>query len=111
MLVSRVACLGKIRHKEHPYSGPLSRHLTAFQAMASSVRNILRDLLEMNLASMLLDASVDRNQKDWMALSLAYAIIMTERVMLFHTDEYTDFPSTRSTPVHSEFLPCTISMN
>ena len=72
MLVSRIACLGKIRHQEQPFSGPLSRHLTAYQAMASSVRNGLRDLLEMALAAMLMEGSVDRDlQSDWMDLSLA----------------------------------------
>ena len=71
MLVARVATLGKIRHQEKPYSGPLSKHLTAYQAMASSVRTILRDLLESNLASMLLDGAVDRRREDWMELSLA----------------------------------------
>ena len=71
MLISRVACLGKIHHKQLPYSGPLSRHLTAYQGMASNIRNALRDLLEMILAAMLMEGSVDRNQSDWMALSLA----------------------------------------
>ena len=72
MLVSRVASIGKVRHKEQPFSGPLSRHLTAYQSLASYVRSILRDLLEMILAAMLMEGSADREQDDWVALSLGY---------------------------------------
>ena len=72
MLVSRVACLGKIRHQAKPYSGPLSRHLLAYQSLISSVRSALRDLLEMILAAMFLEGSVNRERDDWMDLSLRY---------------------------------------
>lgn len=74
MLVSRVACLGKIQHQPKPYSGPLSKHLLAFQAIISAVRTTLRDLLEMILAAMFLEGSVDRKRQDWMDLSLGYAL-------------------------------------
>ena len=70
MLVSRVACLGKIQHQAKPYSGPLSRHLLAYQSVVSSVRTTLRDLFEMILAAMFLEGSVTRERDDWMDLSL-----------------------------------------
>ena len=72
MLVSRVACLGKIQHQPKPYSGPLSKHLLAYQSIISSVRITLRDLLEMILAAMFLEGSVDREREDWMDLSLRF---------------------------------------
>lgn len=73
MLVSRVACLGKIQHQAKPYSGPLSKHLLAYQSIISAVRNTLRNLLEMILAAMFLEGSVNRKRDDWMDLSLRYA--------------------------------------
>ena len=74
MLVSRVACLGKIQHQPKPYSGPLSKHLRAYQSIISAVRTSLRDLLEMILAAMLLEGSVNRQREDWMSLSLRYVL-------------------------------------
>lgn len=73
MLVSRVACLGKIRHSSVGYSGPLSRHLLAYQSIISNVHTSLRDLLEMILAAMFLEGLVDRDRNDWAELSLGYA--------------------------------------
>ena len=72
MLVSRIACLGKIRHEQKPYSGTLSRHLLAYQSMTSSIRSSLRDLLEMTLVALFLEGLVDRDRDDWMDLSLRY---------------------------------------
>ena len=74
MLVSRVACLGKLRHQPKGYSGPLSRHLLAYHSITSTVQASLRDLIEMSLATMFLEGAVDRDREDWMKLSLGYAI-------------------------------------
>jgi len=70
MLVSRLACLGKIRHDPKRWSGPLSRHLLAYQSIISNVHGSLRDLMEMILAAMFLDGSVDRDRNDWTDISL-----------------------------------------
>lgn len=73
MLISRVACLSKVRHPAKGFSGPLSRHLLAFHSLISSTRETLRDVLEMNLAAMFLEAQVDRERTDWMPIALRYA--------------------------------------
>ena len=70
MLVSRVASFGRLRHKSKGYSGPLSRSLLAYHSFISSLQNGLRDLLEMNLVSMFLDGSIERDRDGWMELSL-----------------------------------------
>ncbi|KAL6721581.1 hypothetical protein ACLMJK_000685 [Lecanora helva] len=70
MLVSRLACLGKIRHEPKRWSGPLSRHLLAYRSIISNVHDSLRDLMEMILASMFLEGLVDRDRKDWADISL-----------------------------------------
>ena len=70
MLVSRLACLGKLHHEPKSWSGPLSRHLLAYQSIVSNLRKSLRDLIEMTLAAMFLEGSVDRDRSDWMDISL-----------------------------------------
>ena len=60
LLVSRVSCLGKLRHKNIGYTGPLSRHLLAYRSIISAVRGAQRDVLEMALCTMLLSGDVDR---------------------------------------------------
>jgi hypothetical protein len=60
-LISRVACIGKLKHKAIGYSGPLSRQLLSFRSLISAVRTALRDLIEVVLASMLLSGDVDRD--------------------------------------------------
>ncbi len=70
MLVSRIACLGMVRHQPVAYSGALSRHILAYHSMASAVHHSLRNLLEMVVAAMFLEGSVDRDDNDWMDISL-----------------------------------------
>lgn len=101
MLVSRVACLGKISHEQKAYSGPLSRHLLAYQSIISNVHTTLRDLIEMILVGMFLEGLVDRDRDDWVEISLGY-------VCPFHggrnkalTCVVTACPSVRSSPVPS----------
>ena len=74
MLVSRVACLGRLRHQPRGYSGPLSRHMLAYHSIISAIQASLRDTLEVALASMFLEGEVERDRKDFMDLSLAYAL-------------------------------------
>lgn len=70
MLISRTACLGKLRHQPRGYSGPLSRHLLSYNSVISSLHASLRDLLEMSLVTMFLEGHVHRERDDWMDLSL-----------------------------------------
>lgn len=72
MLISRTACLGKLRHQPRGYSGPLSRHLLSYNSVISSLHASLRDLLEMSLVTMFLEGHVNRERDDWMDLSLGY---------------------------------------
>ena len=74
MLVSRVACLGKIRHQPIGYSGPLSQHLLSYYSVISTLQASLRDLVEMSLATMFLEGYVTRDRDDWMGLSLGYDV-------------------------------------
>ncbi|KAM5473767.1 hypothetical protein MferCBS49748_000731 [Microsporum ferrugineum] len=75
LLVSRVACFGKIQHKPIGYSGPLSRQLLSFRALISTVRSTLRDLMEVILASLLLSGDANRDRDDWTELSLSLPFI------------------------------------
>ena len=70
MLVSRVACLGKIHHQPRGYSGPLSRHLLSYYSVISTLQASLRDLVEMSIATMFLEGYVERDRNDWMDLAL-----------------------------------------
>lgn len=76
LLVSRVACLGRLEHKSIGYTGPLSRNLLAFQCMASAVRRSLRDLVEMSLCTMLLNGQVSRTlpKADLSEIGLRYGL-------------------------------------
>lgn len=60
LLVSRVACFAGLRHKNIGFTGPLSRHLLAYNSMVSAVRASLRNLMEMSLVGLLASAQVDR---------------------------------------------------
>lgn len=70
LMVSRVACLGKIRHRDIGYSGPLSRQLLSYHSLISAVRSNLRDLIEVVLAGVLLSGEADRDRADWNELAL-----------------------------------------
>ena len=72
MLVSRVACLGKIHHQPRGYSGPLSRHMLSYYSVISTMQASLRDLVEMSVGTMFLEGYVDRERDDWMDLSVGY---------------------------------------
>ena len=70
LLVARVACLGKFRHQEIGYTGPLSRHLLGYHSMISAVRSSLRDLAEVCLTTLLLNGDADRKRNDYTELGL-----------------------------------------
>jgi len=61
LLVSRIACLGNLRHKPIGFTGPLSRHLLAYHSMVSAVRSTLRDLAEVSLTTLLLNGDAKRD--------------------------------------------------
>ncbi|KAI4093249.1 MAG: hypothetical protein L6R37_007414 [Teloschistes peruensis] len=77
MLVSRVACLGRLIHPARGYSGPLSRHLLAYHSVISAMQAALRDLVEMSAVTMFLEGYVDRERDDWMDIALAYGCIIS----------------------------------
>ncbi|KAI5280691.1 hypothetical protein KEM52_004073, partial [Ascosphaera acerosa] len=60
-LVSRAATVGKLRHREIGYSGPLSQAALAFQSHVAAARGALRGLLEVVLANALLAGDADRD--------------------------------------------------
>lgn len=72
MLVSRVACLGRLVHPPRGYSGPLSRHLLAYHATKATVQAALRDLVEMSVVTMFLEGYAERDRDDWMTIALTY---------------------------------------
>jgi hypothetical protein len=71
LLIARVACAGKFRHKQIGFSGPLSRDLLGFHSMVSAVRSSLRDLVEVCMTTLLLNGDADRERDDWSDLGLA----------------------------------------
>ncbi|PGH19435.1 hypothetical protein AJ80_03936 [Polytolypa hystricis UAMH7299] len=75
LLISRVACIGKIRHKPIGYSGPLSRQLLSFRSLVCATRAELRNLTEVILAGLLLSGEADRDRSDWTELSLSLPFI------------------------------------
>ena len=64
-LVCRIACFGRLKHKETGYSGPLDRQLLSYSFMIAAVRSPLRDLVETILVSMLLSGDINRERDDW----------------------------------------------
>jgi hypothetical protein len=70
MLVARVACLGKLSHKEIGYTGPLSRNFLGFHSMVTAVRSMLRDLTEVCLVTLLAHGDATRKRDDYTDLGL-----------------------------------------
>ena len=69
LLLSRLACNGKMLHPSKGYSGPLSRHLLAYQCLVSVIRSSLRDLIEMSLAVLFLEADAERIREDFLEIA------------------------------------------
>ena len=76
LLLARIACLGKLRHKSIGFTGPLSRHLLGYSSIVDAVRMSLRDLLETCLITMLLsgDAAKERTDLTDIALDLPFLL-------------------------------------
>lgn len=70
MLISRVACIGKLRHKNIGYSGPLSRQLLSYRSLITEVRTTLRNLIEIVLVGLLLNGEANRDRSDWTDLGI-----------------------------------------
>ncbi|KAK6381369.1 hypothetical protein LTS17_004426 [Exophiala oligosperma] len=68
-LISKTACLGRIRHKAMGFVGPLDREKLTFAWKVTAVRTTLRDLLETIMTSMFLNGEVERERSDWAELS------------------------------------------
>ncbi|KAJ5587375.1 XPG N-terminal [Penicillium hispanicum] len=75
MLVSRVACIAKLQHKNIGYSGPLSRQLLCYRSLISEVRTALRNLIEVVLAGLLLSGDADRDRNDWAEMGIKLPFI------------------------------------
>ncbi|CBF90248.1 MKT1 family protein [Aspergillus nidulans FGSC A4] len=75
MLISRVACIGKLRHKNIGYSGPLSRQLLSYRSLINEVRATLRNLIEITLASLFLSGDANRDRDDWTELGVSLPFI------------------------------------
>lgn len=71
-LISKIACLSRIRHKPLGFVGPLDRQLLTFAWKITAVRTTLRDLLETIMTSMFLNGDVDRDREDWTVLAQKY---------------------------------------
>jgi hypothetical protein len=71
-LISRIACLGPLQHREIGYTGVLSRSMLAYMSMIDAVRQSVRDLLEVCLTTMLLNGDAERERTDWNELGLEY---------------------------------------
>ncbi|KAI9640216.1 hypothetical protein NHQ30_011454 [Ciborinia camelliae] len=68
ILISRAACLLRIRHSPIGYTGPLSKNFLSYHAIIKSIRDTDRDLIEAIVASMLLSGQVIRDVKQYQGL-------------------------------------------
>ncbi|KAI9838145.1 MAG: hypothetical protein M1837_002640 [Sclerophora amabilis] len=103
LLLSRIACLGKLSHRSAGYAGPLSRNLLGFNSFISAVRNSLHDLAEITLTNLLLNGDADRNRDDWTDLGLELPFLDDHDYGLgiavkMYLDEVAQYSSDNSTP-------------
>lgn len=68
-LISKIACLGRLRHEPVGYVGPLDRSLLTFAWQISALRSSLRDLCETVLTTLFLNGFALRERDDWAELS------------------------------------------
>jgi hypothetical protein len=71
-LISKTACLGRLRHKPMGFVGPLDRQLLTFAWKITAVRRSIRDLLETVVTGMFLGGEVERERDDWTHLVEKY---------------------------------------
>ncbi|KIW03801.1 uncharacterized protein PV09_05102 [Verruconis gallopava] len=76
LLISRIACLGPLKHQEIGYTGVLSRTMLSFGCVIEAVRQSLRDLLEVCLTTMLLNGDVERDRPDFNELGLDLPLLL-----------------------------------
>lgn len=76
LLVSRVACLGKLRHRAIGFTGPLSRHLLGYHSIISAVSSSLRDLAEVSLTTLLLNGDAERDRSDYTDLGIKLPFLL-----------------------------------
>ena len=67
-LLSKIACLGRLKHEPVGYVGPLDRSLLTFAWEISAIRVSLRNLCETILTTMFLNGDVSRERNDWSEL-------------------------------------------
>ncbi|KAK5939190.1 hypothetical protein PMZ80_008493 [Knufia obscura] len=68
-LLSKIACLGRLKHEPVGYVGPLDRSLLTFAWEITTIRESLRNLCETILTTMFLNGDVSREREDWHELS------------------------------------------
>lgn len=90
VLLSRLACLLRLRHKAEGFTGPLFRQLLGYTSIITAVQSSLRDLLEMSLATLLLNGDADREAIDLTDLGLEY--VLTCMTPQFLTDSTSSLP-------------------
>jgi Temperature dependent protein affecting M2 dsRNA replication len=95
-LLSRIAATGRMRHPVRGYSGPLNRQVLSYHCIISEVRSALRDLFEMALAVLFLEASAKRIRDDYTLIAKLYdSPFPTYTASLI----FLAFPSKRTTPL------------
>lgn len=67
-LLSKIACLGRLKHEPVGYVGPLDRSLLTFAWEISAIRQALRELCETILTTMFLNGDISRERDDWSEL-------------------------------------------
>lgn len=83
-LVSRVACLGKLRHVAEGFTGPLSRHFLAYNSVITAVRSSLRDLAEVAITTLLLNGDADREVLNLPSLGMELPFLLPGDCALGH---------------------------
>ncbi|KAF1815441.1 hypothetical protein P152DRAFT_185644 [Eremomyces bilateralis CBS 781.70] len=77
LLISRVACLGKLEHNTIGFTGPLSKHLLGYQSMINTVRGSLRDLMEVTITQFFLSGGAERDRSDFTDLGLELPFLLS----------------------------------
>lgn len=67
-LLSKIGCIGRLKHDPVGYVGPLDRSLYTFACEITALRQSLRDLVEVIMVSMFLNGDITRDRHDWFEL-------------------------------------------
>lgn len=79
MLVSRVAGLGELRHRPIGFTGPLSQHLLGYNSIINTVRQTLRDLVEVASTHMFLTGCCNRSAVNLSQIAAKYVFYLFSR--------------------------------